>query len=130
MITNVPTVKENHFENLQNILKQSENRPLSNEEIKEVLQQSLDLLRTMQPTPENNLLKKTLFRTVDELYRLEIVNTVDFFKDYFENLPEYKTPEECFNNLNDYYFKFFGEYRYRNFEAFREALGMSFKNAN
>lgn len=125
MTTNAPTaVKDNHFENLQNTLKQSQERELSNEELREALQQSLDLLQTMEASPEHNVLKKILCKAVNELYRLRVVSTVGFFQEYFQDLPVYETREECFEDLNRYYFKIFGESKYKDFQAFREALRM------
>ncbi len=119
------TVKETSFKNLEMLLKVSQGREFSNKEIPEALQSSLDLLKTMEPAPENALLQKMLWKTIDDVNnRLRIVNTTGFFRDYFETLPDFENAEECFNALNNYYLKTFGEYKYKDFKAFRKAIGM------
>jgi len=121
-MNHLTTTENNHFRSLKMILEQTESREFSNNELREALQQSLDLVKTMEPSPENQLLRKSLCKAVNDTYRLTIVNSVDFFKDYFETLPQFKTREECFEDLNRTYFKAFGEYKYKDFKAFRKAL--------
>jgi hypothetical protein len=116
------TVENKHFRNLEMALEQTKGREFSNDELRETLYQSLELLKTMEPNPENRILQKSLSKVLDNSYRLNIVSTIDFFKDYFGALPEYESREKCFEDSNNAYYKAFGEYKYKDFRAFREAL--------
>ncbi|MCB0747283.1 MAG: hypothetical protein KDC90_07445 [Ignavibacteriae bacterium] len=44
-----------------------------------------------------------------------------FFRYYFEQLPYYKTVEDCFNAINKTYFELFGEYRHIDYSSFRNS---------
>lgn len=47
-----------------------------------------------------------------------------FFQYYFDQLPKHHAQQECFNAVNNKHFELFGEKKYNDFKAFREALRM------
>lgn len=55
---------------------------------------------------ENKLMKK-------------IATTQGFYQYFFSQLKNHRTANECFNNVNDIYFDFFGEYKYSSWFSFR-----------
>lgn len=50
----------------------------------------------------------------------KIATSAGFYQYYFEELKYYKTEVECFNTVNDLYFKYFGEYKYSSYNSFRK----------
>lgn len=124
-MNNTITSAQKNLTKIHLILEQSESRPLKNEEIQETLQNSLEIVRALEETPETEVLKKALARSVDELCRLRIVNAKGFVNAYLEALEDFDTPNEAFEFMNSYYLKRFGETKYNDFESFKVALGMN-----
>lgn len=52
----------------------------------------------------------------------KISTTFGFYEFYFENLKNYKTEIECFDEVNNTYFKFFGALKYQNYQTFKTAI--------
>lgn len=52
----------------------------------------------------------------------KISTSFGFYEFYFENLKNYKTEIECFNEVNNIYFKFFGVFKYQNYQTFKTAI--------
>jgi len=50
----------------------------------------------------------------------KIATSAGFYQYYFEQLKHYKTEVDCFNFVNDLYFKYFGEYKYSSYNSFRK----------
>ena len=49
----------------------------------------------------------------------KIATSSGFYQYYFEQINFYKTNVECFESVNDLYFKYFGEYKYSSYNSFR-----------
>lgn len=49
----------------------------------------------------------------------KIATSSGFYQYYFEQIKCYKTNVECFEAVNDLYFKYFGEYKYSSYNSFR-----------
>lgn len=54
-----------------------------------------------------------------------------FIQFYFDNLKkeEYKSNRDCFNAINEMYFIYYGEYRYSDFNSFRQVIIRNFKKS-
>lgn len=50
----------------------------------------------------------------------KIATSGGFYQYYFEQLKNHKTEVECFEVINDLYFKYFGEYKYSSYNSFRK----------
>lgn len=123
---NLQTTNQNHFSQLQTILEKSNNRAMTNNEILETLQQSLFLLQTENSNNPNNLiLTKAIYTSINQLTRLCLTTTKGFAEFYFETLPTCKTPNEAFNFVNSYYKQQFGENKYKDYKTFKTVLRMS-----
>lgn len=48
-----------------------------------------------------------------------LASRLGFFQYYFDQLKNHRTQYECFNAVNDKYMLLFGEYRYDNYNSFR-----------
>lgn len=46
---------------------------------------------------------------------------IGFFEQFFLNLPFYECAIACFNFINDEYHSLFGQYRYSDYESFKQA---------
>lgn len=53
----------------------------------------------------------------------QLYSAAGFFKYYFEQLPKHPTQIEAFNYVNDLHLDLFGQYRYSDYDSFRQALG-------
>lgn len=51
-----------------------------------------------------------------------------FYRYYFNELPQHATKIECFNHVNELYFDLFGEYRYEEWNSFRNQYNRHLKN--
>lgn len=49
----------------------------------------------------------------------KIATSSGFYQYYFDQLKFHKTNVECFETINDLYFKYFGEYKYSSYNSFR-----------
>ena len=52
---------------------------------------------------------------------LQISKPMDFFKTWFDNLPNTSGKTECFNHLNELHFEVFKTYMYNDYNAFQKA---------
>jgi hypothetical protein len=52
----------------------------------------------------------------------KISTSFGFYSFYFENLKNYKTENECFNEVNELYFNLFGVYKYENYQTFKSTI--------
>lgn len=52
----------------------------------------------------------------------KISTSIGFYEFYFENLKNHKTEIECFNEVNNIYFKYFGVVKYENYQTFKTAI--------
>ncbi len=50
----------------------------------------------------------------------KIATSAGFYTYYFEQLKHHKTEVDCFETINDLYFKYFGEYKYSSYNSFRK----------
>ena len=50
----------------------------------------------------------------------KIATSSGFYQYYFEQLKNHKTEVDCFETINDLYFKYFGEYKYSSYNSFRK----------
>jgi hypothetical protein len=50
----------------------------------------------------------------------KIGSVAGFYQYYFEQLKNYKSNTECFEAINNLYFKYFGEYKYASYDTFRK----------
>ena len=50
----------------------------------------------------------------------KIATPAGFYQYYFDQLKHHKTEVDCFNTVNDLYFKYFGEYKYSSYNSFRK----------
>lgn len=50
-----------------------------------------------------------------------------FYKYYFDDLPNHPTKVECFNHVNEIYFALYGEYRYEDYNSFRNQYNRHLK---
>ena len=121
---NPPTINQS-FSQIQIILEKIKPRTINNSEIREAIYHSRELIKDTQPKPEIQVILQVLNKSLDALHRLEYVSKKDFFARYFEALEDFENPKKAFNSVNDYYWKSFGERKYKNFKAFKDALIMS-----
>lgn len=61
-----------------------------------------------------------------ELMRL-LVNREGFFKYYFKEIKNYPSREKAFNAVNELYYSLFGEFRYSDYQTFRQILSKNNK---
>jgi hypothetical protein len=57
----------------------------------------------------------------------KIATSSGFYQYYFEQLKFHKTNVECFETINDLYFKYFGEYKYSSYNSFRTLRNKNIK---
>lgn len=50
----------------------------------------------------------------------QIATSSGFYEYYFKKLKEHLTEIDCFNEVNDLYFEYFGEYKYASYNSFRK----------
>lgn len=117
--------RKTELNQLQNLLNETESRTMTNKEIQEMIYRSLDLLRNCEASPEITTTKKALAESLDALHRLDYVSTKDFTGMYFDALPEFETPKEAFQAVNDYHLEAFGEKKYKSHKEFKAATGMN-----
>lgn len=65
-------------------------------------------------------IREELERIYQENRLMRILGTKSgFFQYYFDQLKEHRTQYECFNAVNEKHYELFGEYRYDNYNSFR-----------
>jgi hypothetical protein len=57
----------------------------------------------------------------------KLATSSGFFEYYFSILKKFKTQCSCFHEVNDMYFNFFGEYKYSDYNSFRNTLKRQYK---
>ncbi|SHI67550.1 hypothetical protein [Flavobacterium haoranii] len=72
-------------------------------------------METLLKQLENEL--KTLKKERKEMRRIS--TNKGFYKEYFLLLPHHETQEETFNHVNNKYFQYFGELKYKDFQSFK-----------
>lgn len=80
----------------------------------------------MTPT-EEKLREEIQKLKAERVIILQIATTEGFYKHYFEKLKHYKTNLDCFNYVNDLFFKYFGEYKYSGYDSFKQKIKIHIK---
>lgn len=68
---------------------------------------------------ESHLMKEIERLRTENLIMKKLATTSGFYQYYFENLKNHKTNLECYNFVEDLYFKHFKENRYASYDSFR-----------
>ena len=114
--------------NLENLLKQSE-KGLNRDQVLDSISACKKVIENSNiQYPELELVKKMLFKISNEVgARFSIATKKDFVNLYLDELEESEanSPEDVFNECNEYYFKLFGELKFNNFKDFKNAMGMA-----
>jgi hypothetical protein len=85
----------------------------------ENLQYLLD--QTKKGILETSTIRKTLYNSINSLCCVEsLVSVKGFLNLYFEELTEHETKSKAFDDLNERYKNYFGEYKFKDFKEFRE----------
>ncbi len=77
----------------------------------------------MITTPTNQEPGNHLINLLDEVAKFELKTTAGFFRAYFELLPYYPSQETAFKALNEKFNNITGVTRFKDYTAFRNALG-------
>ncbi len=77
----------------------------------------------MITTPTNQEPGNRLINLLDEVAKFELNTTAGFFRAYFELLPYYSSQEITFKALNEKFKNITGVTRFKDYTAFREAIG-------
>lgn len=79
-------------------------------------------------TPITNTALLSDFEKLQLALQLGARSPYGFFQYYFAELPHHATQTDAFNHVNTLYFELFGEYRYEDYNTFRNIYSRHLKN--